>query len=406
MKQIILENGTTLLMVGSQNRSFEVSIVIKTGHINEPKLGLASLYENVVIKQSRRAKRNIVPSYGGDITAFTTGGSINSLHKTMLELWDACCNPHLTGLEVSEAAQDIVQHTEDLAHVPERQTKMAYKHTAFAQDAVVWDTAEYIRRVSALTVEDIQAYIEDNYAGKNLIISYCGPEDSFDKFTDLCRQLFGKMSVGRRTPLKKLLYTGGFEKINSEDDSMLLAAFGWDISKLSDFAETNVLMSMLSSRLERQLTPLHVGVNLKIAGYYGFRTLRILIDMHIADSSNQVAVARAKEDFVKAIDVVCANIKRVTHECASDRRMETSRQQAMTQRLAISNEKLLGTVEAAWLHLKRGISYDNERCIQKIWQLDAVDVRDMAEKIFAQKLTLVTYGIDAIDYEDIIAKMK
>lgn len=405
MKQIILENGTTLLMNGSSNRSFEVSIVIKTGHINEPKLGLASLYENVVIKQSRRAKKNIVPSYGGDITAFTTGGSITALHKTMLELWDACCNPHLTDLEISDAAQDIMQHTADLANVPKRQTKMAYKHTAFAQDAVVWDTAEYIRRVSTLTTEDVQDYIENNYVGRNLIISYSGPEDSFDKFEILCRQLFGKLPAGKRTPLKKLLYTGGFEKISSED-TMLLAAFGWDISKLSDFAETNVLMSMLSSRLERQLTPLHVGVNLKIAGYYGFRTMRILIDMRIVDPNDHAAVDAAKENFVKAIDVVCANIKRVTHECASDRRMETSRQQAMTQRLAISNEKLLGTVETAWLHLKRGISYDNERCIQKIWQLDAVDVRDMAEKIFAQKLTLVTYGIDAIDYEDIIAKMK
>lgn len=406
MKQIILENGTTLLMNGSSNRSFEVSVVIKTGHINEPKLGLASLYENVVIKQAQRAKRNIVPSYGGDITAFTTGGGIGSLKKTLLELWDACCNPHLTELEVSDAAQDILQHTIDLANVPERQTKMAYKHTAFAQDDVVWDTAEYIRRVSELKVEDVQDYITSNYVGHNLIISYSGPEDCIDKFIELCKPLFGRLPSGKRTQVKKLLYTGGFEKIHSDGDSMLLAAFGWDISKLSDFAETNVLMSLLSSRLERQLTPLHVGCNLKIAGYYGFRTLRVLVDMRISKPDDNKLVEEAKKDFEAAISVVCSNVKRITHECASDRRMETSRQQAMTQRLAISNEKLFKTVEAAWLHLKRGVTYDNERCINKIWQLDAVDVRDMAEKIFGQKLTLVTYGIDDIDYEDIIAKMK
>ena len=192
MKQIILENGTTLLMNGTASRSFEISLIIKTGHINEPKLGLASLYENVVVRQAQRAKKNIVPSYGGDITAFSTGGSVASLKKTMLELWDACCNPHLTELEVSDAAQDILQHTVDLAHVPERQTKLAYKHTAFAQDDVVWDTAEYIRKVSELKVEDVQAYITDNYVGKNLILSYCGPEDSFDKFVEVCTQLFGK----------------------------------------------------------------------------------------------------------------------------------------------------------------------------------------------------------------------
>ncbi|MBQ8481648.1 MAG: insulinase family protein [Alphaproteobacteria bacterium] len=406
MTQIILENGITLLMNGAQNRSFEVSVVIKTGHINEPKLGLASLYENVVIKQSQRAKRNIVSSYGGDITAFTTGGSITALKKTMLELWDACCNPHLTELEVSEAAQDILQHTIDLANVPERQTKMAYKHTAFAQDDVVWDTAEYIRRVSGLTVEDVQDYITSNYVGSNLIISYCGPEDSFDKLTDLCRQLFGKLPTGKRTQIKKLLYTGGFEKITGDNDTMLLAAFGWDISKLSDFAETNVLMSLLSARLERQLTPLGIGCNLKIAGYYGFRTLRILLTTNLPQPCSEELLVRSKKDMVTAIDLVCGNIHRVTHDCASDRRMETSRQRAMTQRLAISNEKLFRTVETAWLHLKRGVVYDNDRCIDKIWQLDAVNVRNMAVKIFAQKLTLVTYGIEGVDYEDVIEKMK
>jgi predicted Zn-dependent peptidase len=406
MKQIILQNGTTLLMNGTAGRSFEISLVIKTGHINEPKLGLAALYENIVIRQARRSKKNIVPSYGGDITAFSTGGSIATIGKTMLELWDSCCNPHLTELEISDAAQDILQHTVDLAHVPERQTKLAYKHTAFAEDDVVWDTAEYIRRVSELTIDDVRKYVESNYVGKNLIISYNGPEDSFDKFVERCTQLFGTLPEGKRTQVRKLLYTGGFEKIVGDEDTMLLAAFGWDISKLSDFAETNVLMSMLSSRLERQLTPLHVNCNLKIAGYYGFRTMRILIDTHITDPGNQTAVARAKEDFIKAIGVVCDNIKRVTNECASDRRMETSRQQAMTQRLSISNELLPRTVEAAWLNLKRGISYDNERCIAKIWQVDAADIRDMAEKIFAQKLTLVTYGVDEVDYDKIVARMK
>lgn len=406
MEQIILENGTTLLVNGTTNRSFEISVVIKTGHINEPKLGLASLYESIVIRQAQRSKKNIVPSYGGNITSFSTGGNISSLKKTMLELWDACCNPHLTDLEVSEAAQDILQHTVDLAKVPERQTKLAYKHTAFAQDAVVWDTAEYIRRVSELKVEDVQAYIADNYVGKNIIISYAGPESELELLISICKQLFGKLPAGKRTQIKKLLYTGGFETITDGDNSMLLAAFGWDISKLSDFAETNVLMSMLSSRLERELTPIGVNCDLKIAGYYGFRTLRILLKVQIWHPDKAAEVTDAQKRFTDAVDVVCRNVRRISQECASDRRMETSRQRAMTQRLAISNEKLLRTVEAAWLHLNRGISYDNERCIDKIWQLDAVDIRDMAEKIFSQKLTFVTYGMEALDYNEIVAKMK
>ena len=403
MKVLNFRNGLTLLMGSSSRKQSELSLVIKTGHINEPKLGLAALYENIIVRMARKSGVNLIPSYGGNLTAFTICGDyrkIGDMRAAFTTIKHLCCAPELTDADVALAADDIVQHTIDLAPVPKKQVKLAYKHTAFGSDDVVWDTEAYIAAVKSLTVDDVKQYIADNYVGNNLVVSYVGPQDTLVMVYHLCEDVFSDLPEGHRTDVKQLLYTGGFQKLEG-NGNVLYALIGWDISKLSDFAETNVLMTMLSSRLERELSPLGVDSVVSIAGYFGFRTLRVVLRKETSEANQD----KDKETFAQALDILARNVVRAKTQCASDRRLETSCQNAMTQRLAISNEKFLRTVEAAWLHLDRNVVYDNNRCINNIWRLDAVDVRDMAEKIFAQKATIVLYGVDS-SYEELVAKMK
>lgn len=388
MLKKVLENGINLVCCESNGSGFEVSLTIKSGHQNEPKLGLAALYENIVAQQ---AQGGISAVYGGNITSFFTGGAMSELSKKLNLLWHLCGHPVVNDDTVSKAANDIVLHTMDLAGVPMRQTKLAYKHTAFSQNEVVWNTDEYISRVSSLKPEDVNEYIKTCYVGKNLIIGYSGPESSFDRVEKLVFQLFGELPEGKRSPISDLLYTGGYQEIPG-NGSIQIAMFGWDISRLSNFSETNVLMSMLSARLERSLAPLKATSEVKIAGYFGYRTLRICIS------------CMNRNNFKKALDVICDNVRRITHENASDRRLETSRQHAMTERLAISNEALPHSVHASWLLLKRGIDYDNDRCIRNIWRTTAEDVRDKALSIFTRKMTCVMYGAK-VSYDDLLTKM-
>ena len=107
------------------------------------------------------------------------------------------------------------------------------------------------------------------------------------------------------------------------------------------------MMSMLSGRLERSLAEagLVAEAVVKIAGYFGLRTLRIAVSCD-ADS---VSAENGKKRNVlqECIDVVSKNVKRLQTSIASDRRMETSRQRAMAERLGISNEALPRSVEVA-----------------------------------------------------------
>ena len=389
MNKVVLNNGITILCVENNSTSgFEVSLTFKSGHQNEPKLGLAAVYEKIVEQQ---AQGEISAVYGGNITSFFTSGPLKTLSEKFNELWLYCEHPTVDSGTVQIAIDDIVQHTVDLAAVPMRQTKLAYKHTAFSQDDVVWDTTEYIAKVLSLTVDDVNNYITSNYVGRNIIIGYCGAESGFERLVKLVDKLFGSLPAGKPTPVKNLLYTGGYQEIPG-NGTVQIAMFGWDLN-LGDYAETNVLMTMLSDRLERAVAPLSATSEVKIAGYFGFRTLRISV------SCNN------RRNFAKVVDEVCKQVARLKHENASPRRLETSRQRAMTQRLAMPNEALPNAVHAAWLFLKRGIDYDNNKCIANIYRTTANDVRDKALDIFAEKMTYVIYGAKA-SYEDILAKMQ
>lgn len=388
----VLENGVTLVFQERNESGFELSLTFGGGHQTEPKLGLAAVYEHIVRTQTSSQTPWLQAVYGGNITSFTTSGSASQLSKLMNLMFQSCVHPVVDEYELDMATSDIVQHTWDLSSVPMRQCKLAYKHTAFSQDKVVWNTDEYIKKVQELTTEDVQAYIDQALVGKNIILSFVGAEKHFDKFEKLAEKLFGTLPAGKKTPLKNYFYTGGYQEI-AGNGSLSVAMFGWDVSRTGNFAETNVLMSMLSARLERSLSPLAVTCEVKIAGYFGFRTMRICVS------------STDPENFAKAVDIVCHNVKRAAFEDASNRRLETSKQRAMSERLAISNEALPRSVQAAWLLLKRGIEYDNQKCLDNIWRTDAEDVRDKALSIFTSKMTTVIYGNLHTSEQELLEKM-
>jgi hypothetical protein len=392
MRKIQFENGVTLLMSDAANgykgRECEISLTIKAGHQNTP-LGLAAVYEGIVAKQ---APSGIEAVYGGNITSFYTGGSFKELPKMVKELWAVCNSPKIDEETVQAAIADIVLHTQDLAGVPDRQTRLAYKHTAFQQDQIVWDPEDYIRKVEAITVEDVQNYIDTYYVGSNIILGYSGPERAFECLEKQARKLFANLPVGKPSKLSTLKYTGGYNQI-AGNGVFFIARLGWDISDLDNFTETNVLMNVLDARLERGLAPLGVTREIKIAGYFGLRTMRVSI------------TATNKKAFEKGLDIVCANIGRLKKELVEDRRLETSRTKTLNQNLSVADNSVLPrSVHAAWLELK-GKSFDRDRFISNVYATTARDLRDKALDIFNSKMTAVIFGYRTSE-EELLKKMQ
>ena len=378
----ILANGVTIVCKNACEFK-EVSLTFKSGHANEPKVGIAGVYEKLVTSNTHGTGS----VFGGSMTSFIVynANGTSTLSKAVKALFSGCVKVPVTLKALTEVIKDVIQHTEDLAPLPERQVKLAYKHTAFG-NSKLWSTDEYIAKLQELTVKDVQEYIADNLVGNNIVVSYCGPIDSehpeedVNEVAKVVEKYFGKLPAGTKKADCSLDYTGGFQFIQGEG-AKHVARLGWYLPKEYNTAETNILMSMLAGRLERSMAEAKIDAdtNVKVAGYFGLRTLGITLK------------CSGKRHFDAAFNIVLANIKRLQDSEATERRMETTRSRAANERLVVSNEVLPGSVEAAWSLLGRDIDYDADSVISDLYQVTAHDVKVAAREIFSQKPTVVLY---------------
>ena len=386
MKKITLSNGIKVVKTNN-SKVYSLSITVGIGHLNEPKLGLAAVCEKVLAPQLN----NALAIQGGTITSYLTGCPAEEFENLLKKVAAVLKNPNLSQELIDAAAEDVAQHTRDLAPLPERQWKLCYKHTAFGTSKLVWDLDAYIESVKSLKTEDLEALVDTYYTGKNIVIGVAC-DLPMDKLEKLMKEYFGKIPAGEKQKFEKLEYTGGYTARPAVGDVQTIA-IGWDVSSLSNVAEANVLMSMLSGRLERDVAGTGAVREVKIAGYYGMRTLRISI------------VAPADKDIDDFIDIICKNIKRVTTTLASDRRMETSRQRAATEKLAKFSEPQDAAVEAAWQELGRNGMYDVDDRITATFLVSARNVKEIAQDIFSEKPTIVVFGENPYSENEIQAKL-
>lgn len=362
-----------------------LSATVKVGHLNEPKLGIAAVYETVMMLQYPAVQA----VYGGTITSYLTGCKAAEVPQTLEMLSALVQKPELSEDLLKKAVADIVQHTRDRNVLPRRQLKLLYKHVAF-NGGVVWNTDAYIRSLESLTPDDLQKFHDTYFTGKNLVIGLSGVP--LKKAQPLLEKTFGEIPAGKVQKTMLPEYTGGYGSL-PENGKFHRVLMGWDVSSLVNVAEANVMMSMLSGRLERSFADSGVDANVevKIAGYYGYRTLRVAVE-----TSPDVCVN-------EALDVICYNIRRLKHELASERRMETSRNRAMTEKLFKFGQPEAAAVEVAWQVLGRGAMYDVDERINATWQVSARDVQDISVDVFSSPVTCVIcgkepyYGLDELN---------
>ena len=390
MKKNIFSNG--IIAVINERSVYTVAATVKVGHINEPKLGIASVYEKILMLQNP----DVQTVYGGTITSYLTGGATKEeAFERIAELANLIKKPILSEELLNDAVTDIIRHTRDRNVLPRRQLKLLYKHTAF-NGHQVWDTDAYIKSLLSITVEDLQNLHDTYYTGRNLVVSFSGKAETKEVLS-LLEKSFADIPAGEAQKVNLPEYTGGYRELEVEEPRFNRVLLGWDVTGLSNVAEANVLMSMLAGRLDRSFVDsgIDATTEVKIAGYYGCRTLRIAAECAVSFEMNRM------------LDVICRNISRLKNELASDRRMATSRNAAMTEKLFKFGDPEAAAVEIAWQLLRHGEMYDVTNRITATWQVSARDVQDIARDIFSQPFTCVIYGKKPYYNEnELIEKMK
>lgn len=364
MKQFKLNNGLSVCYV-EHSKQKSVCLGVGVGHVNEPKLGLANLFEKMVLMQVK----SVMPIFGGTMTAYTTGGSdIKSMMKNLASIFDA----KLTEDYLYSAKQEIVRQTIDNAPLTMRRMKLLYKHTAFGAD-LVRTTEEYLDAVNSYTLDDVMDFALTYYTASNMVLIVVG-DSTLEAVKNISEEIFVDIVEGtHQSENTPNIYTGGFGRLHV-DDNLTRLMFGWDLKHLSiaDSPHVNVLMSMFLRRLERAYSEAgceDVYVELKIAGYYGLRTMRVFI------TSNLATPKELTEIFIAALNRICDTE-------ANESRMEKSRNAAMVEKLDKYEKSDDMALEVAWQITGRGSMYDTANRINSIYETTAHDVKVAARDVF------------------------
>ena len=71
MKNFKLNNGMSIVLRSAGSKNTSVCLMVKVGHLNEPKLGIANLLEKTLLLLCN----GVIPAFGGTMTAYTASGS-------------------------------------------------------------------------------------------------------------------------------------------------------------------------------------------------------------------------------------------------------------------------------------------------------------------------------------------
>ena len=396
-----MNNGATVVLAECGIQGISASVTVNVGHVNEPKLGIAALFENVLKKQVPEVQA----VYGGTITSFITGGDKGQLDVVLKKLSAIFKQPCLEEDVIQVAAEDIAEHTRDMAPLTKRQMKLLYKHTAFGKKRVLWDADSYIQAVESYTAEDLQEFADKYYTAKNMVVVVAGKNLDKDVVLAKAKQYFGDVKEGERQRVKNSFYTGGYNVLrpNGNYNQVMM---GWDVTDIKGSSSANVMMSMLAKRLERSFNEVEVDgkkvsrpsdaeIEVKIAGYYGYRTLRISVKSS-QFSTNEI------------IDLVVKNVVRLQNSLASERRMESSKNWAMTEKLWLFSQPQPAAVETAWQLFGRDNMYDINERIGHIWEVSEHEIQAISRDIFAgSPLTLVVATQEPhYTYKEVQEKLK
>lgn len=390
MEKFYLSNGASVVYVGN-SREYSVCLSVNIGHVNEPKLGLANLFERVLLFQVK----GVIPVFGGTMTAYTAvGDDIKDVLEKVSQIFNATS---ITEEYVELAKQAIVNQTNDAAPLTVRRAKLLYKHTAFGAD-LVRTTEEYLQSVTSCTVEDVRSFANTYYTASNLVLVVSGPRKYLAEIKQLAAEYFGKIPTGVKQPkLDSNIYTGGYGRMDVSDGLTRLM-FGWDVKHLTvgDSPAANVMMSMFLRRLERAYADAGVtdaSVEFKIAGYYGLRTMRVTVTSRFSGAKELTDI------FVKALNRICDTE-------ASVSRMEKSRNAAMVEKLDKYEKSDNKALETAWQLIGRGEMYNISNRIMGISDTSEHDVKVIARTVFRKKrptyIVVAEPDEEAYSYEELM----
>jgi predicted Zn-dependent peptidase len=396
----VLPNGLTIASVRLPGfRTAAVGTFVRVGSRDESAElnGISHFLEHMAFKgTATRDARRIsleIERVGAMMNAYTAKDH-TAFHTVLLAehmpvaldvLADVVLRSTFPPDEIERERQVILQEIGEAKDDPESIAQdefdlRAYPNQAFGRP--ILGNARFVKRVGR---EDFRHYLGTHYFGSNTVVSAVGDIDH-DRFADEVEQRFGDMPQGVRSQRETARYVGGFRHVD-DDYEQTSVALGWPAPGRSDpaFPVYELLGELLGGGMS---SPLFQAVRERHGLAY---QIDAWTEGHDDCGLLQVTAGVAPRNLRLFFDVVCGEIRELTHRITAEDLERTRNQQATHLARSLERPMELAETVARDLLVHGRVLSPIER-IATTMSIGESELRQAARDLLSQPPTLVLVG--------------
>ena len=396
----VLPNGLTIASVRLPGfRTAAVGTFVKVGSRDEPAElnGISHFLEHMAFKgTATRDARRIsleIERVGAMMNAYTAKDH-TAFHTVLLAehmpvaldvLADVVLQSTFPPDEIERERQVILQEIGEAKDDPESIAQDEFDLRAYPKQAFgrpILGNARFVKRVGR---EDFRHYLGTHYFASNTVISAVGDIDH-DRFADEVEKRFGDMPQGVRSQREAVRYVGGFRHVD-DDYEQTSVALGWPAPARSDpsFPVYELLGELLGGGMS---SPLFQAVRERHGLAY---QIDAWTEGHEDCGLLQVTAGVAPRNLRLFFEVVCGEIRELTHRITPEDLERTRNQQATHLARSLERPMDLAETVARDLLVHGRVLSPLER-IATTMAIGETELQQAARDLLSQPPTLVLVG--------------
>jgi predicted Zn-dependent peptidase len=396
----VLSNGLTIASVRLPGfRTAAVGTFVKVGSRDEPAElnGISHFLEHMAFKgTATRDARRIsleIERVGAMMNAYTAKDH-TAFHTVLLAehmpvaldvLADVVLQSTFPPDEIERERQVILQEIGEAKDDPESIAQDEFDLRAYPKQAFgrpILGNARFVKRVGR---EDFRHYLGTHYFASNTVISAVGDIDH-DRFADEVEKRFGDMPQGVRSQREAVRYVGGFRHVDDEYEQTSVA-LGWPAPARSDprFPVYELLGELLGGGMS---SPLFQAVRERHGLAY---QIDAWTEGHEDCGLLQVTAGVAPRNLRLFFEVVCGEIRELTHRITPEDLERTRNQQATHLARSLERPMDLAETVARDLLVHGRVLSPLER-IATTMAIGETELQQAARDLLSQPPTLVLVG--------------
>jgi predicted Zn-dependent peptidase len=287
--------------------------------------------------------------------------------------------------EIERERQVILQEIGEANDDPESIAQDEFDLRAYPKQAFgrpILGNARFVKRVGR---DDFRQYLGAHYFASNTVISAVGDIDH-DRFAAEVEKRFGEMPQGVRSQREAVRYVGGFRHVD-DDYEQTSVALGWPAPARSDpaFPVYELLGELLGGGMS---SPLFQAVRERHGLAY---QIDAWTEGHEDCGLLQVTAGVAPRNLRLFFEVVCGEIRELTHRITPEDLERTRNQQATHLARSLERPMDLAETVARDLLVHGRVLSPLER-IATTMAIGETELRQAARDLLSQPPTLVLVG--------------